>query len=508
MGQSSSLTGTSIARSSGDGHRSRSLSPVKSDGSSDHTWRLPDECLVCVFQLLSSGDRKRCSLVCRRWMTVEARSRHHLSLYAKWDLFPAIPSLFSRFDSVTKLTLKCDRRSISIGDEALISISSRCRNLTRLKLRGCREITAAGMKGFVENCKGLRTFTVESCDFGSDGVKVVLDHCSNLEELSVKRLRRTIGEAWKPVGPGAAASSLKMIWLEELYLGHCFGPVIAGAKNLRTLKLVRCSGEWDEILQETAEQKLPRLVEIHIERINLTDLALSRISKRSNLEILHLVKTPECTNVGLAIVAEQCRFLKELRIDGWRTTLIGDEGLVAVAEFCPQLQELVLIGLNPTKTSLKPLSAKCRNLEKLALHCSNTVGDLEVSCIARKCTSLKKICIKNCPVSDLGIKALAEGCPGLVKMRVKKCKGVTGECLGWLGSVRPTLSVDIDAAGSNPNHGGFEEDGIKSPPLHARIAGSCKGPSSHDRLGSLRSRVQLFSRRRLAAWTLGPWSRR
>lgn len=94
---------------------------------------------------------------------------------------------------------------------------------------------------------------------------------------------------------------------------------------------------------------------------------------------------------------------------------------------CPNLQELVLIGLNPTRISLELIAANCQNLERLALCGSETVGDAEISCIAAKCIALKKLCIKSCPVSNCGIEALAGGCPNLVKVKLKKCRGVTGE---------------------------------------------------------------------------------
>ncbi|KAI9074068.1 hypothetical protein K1719_043960 [Acacia pycnantha] len=93
-----------------------------------------------------SADRNRRSLVWQRWIQVEGQSRHHLSLNGQSDLLLFIPSLFIRFNSVTKLALKCDRRSVSIGDEALVLISQRCPNLTRLKLRACRELADAGME--------------------------------------------------------------------------------------------------------------------------------------------------------------------------------------------------------------------------------------------------------------------------------------------------------------------------------------------------------------------------
>ncbi|CAI8613992.1 unnamed protein product [Vicia faba] len=93
-------------------------------GISDYISDLPDECLAIVFQSLSPGDRNQCSLVCRRWLTVEGQSRQRLSLNAKLDLLPMISSLFNRFDSVTKLALKCDLIGYYIGGN-----SNRCNRL-------------------------------------------------------------------------------------------------------------------------------------------------------------------------------------------------------------------------------------------------------------------------------------------------------------------------------------------------------------------------------------------
>ncbi|KAF5955601.1 hypothetical protein HYC85_008457 [Camellia sinensis] len=146
MGQTASTAAVPRRRETDHSHRSRhtstvSISPmharenesqihdviIDDDVFSDYISNLPDECLASIFMSLGSGDRKRCSLVCRRWLGVEGQSRHRLSLNAQSDLLSMIPALFSRFDSVTKLALKCDRRSASIGDDALILISLRCR---------------------------------------------------------------------------------------------------------------------------------------------------------------------------------------------------------------------------------------------------------------------------------------------------------------------------------------------------------------------------------------------
>ncbi|KAL6317327.1 hypothetical protein AAG906_030080 [Vitis piasezkii] len=528
MGQSAStsaISSGSSRRGSNHPHRSRSKSMVQIpsmqveenvqfrqiDEDLDYISDLPDECLACIFQSLGSGDRKQCSLVCRRWLRIEGQTRHRLSLNAHSDLLTVVPSLFSRFDAVTKLALKCDRRSVSIGDDALILISLGCRNLTRLKLRACRELTDAGMGVFAKNCKGLKKLSCGSCTFGAKGMSAVLDNCSALEELSVKRLRGiSDGSAVDQIGPGVAASSLKTICLKEQYNGQCFWPLIIGAKNLRTLKLFRCSGDCDNLLQLVAN-RTTSMVEIHLERLQVSDLGLVAISHFLDLEILHLVKTSECTNAGLVSVAERCKLLRKLHIDGWKANRIGDEGLSAVAKCCPNLQELVLIGVNPTKLSLEMLAANCQNLERLALCASDTVGDAEISCIAAKCLALKKLCIKSCPVSDQGMRALACGCPNLVKVKVKKCRAVTYEGADGLRASRESLAVNLDTGetehqDASASDGGAQENAVELPPLASQNGAANIASSSSGRSNSLKARLGLLTGRNLVASTLRRWT--
>ncbi|XP_010911094.1 F-box protein At1g47056 [Elaeis guineensis] len=475
--------------------------------SRDHTADLPDECLALIFQSLGSGDRKRCSLVCRRWLVVEGQGRHRLVLDARSALLEAVPSLFSRFDAVTKLALRCDRRSDSIGDEALALISLGCPNLTRLKLRACRALTESGMAALAKHCPNLRKLSCGSCTFGAKGVEAVLRGCSLLEELSIKRLRGLSDASAAPVGPGAASSSLRSICLKELYNGQCFAPLIAGSPNLKTLKLFRCSGDWDRLLEAIVEG-VPGIVEIHLEKLQVSDSGLAAISSCADLEVLHLVKTPECTDAGLATLADKCRLLRKIHIDGWKTNRIGDEGLMAVAKRCLNLQELVLIGVNPTALSLGLIASNCRNLERLALCGSETFGDAEMSCIAAKCLALKKLCIKGCPVSDQGMEALAGGCPKLVKVKVKKCRGVTPEFADWLRANRGTLAVNLDAGGlmEQPD-AALSESGILDNGALVEQMGSVDLPSSSNgRSLPWKTRLAFLAGRNFFASTFRRWS--
>ncbi|KAF9601796.1 hypothetical protein IFM89_023327 [Coptis chinensis] len=339
----------------------------------------------------------------------------------------------------------------------------------------------------------------------------VINNCGMLEELSVKRLRGiTEGAASDLIGPGVAAGSLKTICLKELYNGQCFGPLIVGAKNLKTLKLFRCSGDWDRLLEMFAEN-VRCLVEVHLERLQVSDRGLGAVSNCVGLEILHLVKTPECTNVGLVAIADRCKHLRKLHIDGWKTNRIGDEGLIAIARRCPNLQELVLIGVNPTSLSLGLLAANCQNLERLALCGSETIGDAEISCIAAKCRALRKLCIKGCPVSDHGMEALAGGCPSLVKVKVKKCRGVTSEGANWLRESRGSLAVNLDTGASDipediAGEGGLEENVVEIPPAASQSTAADMVSSSNGRSPLYKVKLGFFAGRNFVASTFRKWS--
>lgn len=445
---------------------------------------------------------------------MDGQSRHRLSLNAQVEIVDFLPSIFTRFDFVSKLSLRCDRKSISITDEGLLLISTRCPNLNRLKLRGCREITDSGMIGFAKNCTNLRKLSCGSCMFGAKALNAILNNCAYLEELSVKRLRG-LQEESEPVRPGAAASSLQSICLKELINGQSFESLVVESKNLKSLKIIRCLGDWDRVLEMIAKQRLSNnsLREIHLEKLHVSDLGLAAVSKFPNIENLHIVKTPECSNFGIISVAEHCKLLKKLHIDGCRINRIGDDGLIAVARHCSNLQELVLIGVNATHSSLGAIGSNCLKLERLALCGSGSIGDAELACIAAKCLALKKLCIKGCPVSDIGIGALAWGCPNLVKVKVKKCKGVSGEVGEWLRERRPPVVVNMDvfdidggfdASGSD---GGARESGVEFPQMViTQVNGAESSTSNMSRLAFFRTKFAYFASRNLVACTFRRWS--
>jgi hypothetical protein len=190
---------------------------------------------------------RRCSLVYHQWFRVDGQNHHRFSLNALVDILSFLPSLFTRFDSVTNLTLRCDWKLNNLNNDALVLISIRCWSLTCLKLRGCHELTNQGVAEFAKNCTGLKKLSAGSCMFGVGAMNAILDHCTALKEFPVKQLKG-LNDSTDPIGLGAAGSSLKFICLKELINGQCFGPLIVGSKK---------EGDIDEICQCGSVGHLP-----------------------------------------------------------------------------------------------------------------------------------------------------------------------------------------------------------------------------------------------------------
>ncbi|XP_024400612.1 F-box protein At1g47056 [Physcomitrium patens] len=435
----------------GEEERESQSRAVELQEGDDWTEYAPDECVASVFRKLCTADRNRCALVCKRWYRVEGQGRQRLTLHASAELGCALPGLLERFPHITKLVLKCDRRTVSIDDGALVLVGRLCQQLQKVKLKACKGLSDRGLEEFAELVSGsLRTFSCGSCQFGPRGINAVLQQCENLEELTVKRLRGFImgnpGPA-EHVLPGPC--SIKRLCVKDLPNAQLLGPLIAGSKSLHTLILSRVPGNWD-ILLEIITEHTTSPVEFHMEKVCVTDRGLKAVARWSNLQVLYLVKPTECTNHGLSAVASGCPLLRKLHVDVMKSSRVGDEGLLMVARKCRHLQELVIIGVSATTASLSLVASECPGLERLAICTSETFGDPELSCIADKCLALKKLCIKGCPISDRGMEALVSGCPNLVKMKVKKCRMVTPASVACLHWNRVSLVVTLDAPSAVP----------------------------------------------------------
>ncbi|KAF2290105.1 hypothetical protein GH714_002535 [Hevea brasiliensis] len=421
MGQgSSSSCSNEICKQTADSH-----SIVISKKHDDLTLSLPDECLATVFGNLGSHDRNSCSLVCKRWMVVDSKSRYRLVLLAPCEMSPSLPALLSRFSSVSVLSLKCSRKLLSIDDHALSRIPIFLASLKKLKLKGCIDISDDG------------------------GLNSLLTNCPSLQHLTLKRLRKLDAHNDAIViGNKNSKVKLERLCLKDLHNARIFIPLLSvSVTTLKTLIVCRSSGNWDKVLQ-SLQARITSISEIQMENVQMGDAGLIAISSSCPyLQVLQLSRTTDCTDDGLSAVANSCKNLRKLHIDAWSRfggRTIGDEGLLTIANHCFRLQELVLMGVPLSVSSLTVLASNCRGLERLAICNTDSVGDPEMALIAEKFYALKKLCIKNCPISEPGIEAIGSGCPNLVKLKVKRCRGISQESIKKLKMQRSWVVVSID----------------------------------------------------------------
>ncbi|CAA2971837.1 Hypothetical predicted protein, partial [Olea europaea subsp. europaea] len=108
-------------------------------------------------------------------------------------------------------------------------------------------------------------------------------------------------------------------------------------------------------LLETIAERKDYLTEIHLERLQVSDIGLMAISKSPELKIFHLVTRKLLRKL---CIFNYCKPLRKLRIDGWRTNRIGDEGLIAIVKNSVNLVEF-LPGVNPSSVSLIAIAKNC-----------------------------------------------------------------------------------------------------------------------------------------------------
>ncbi|OWM67006.1 F-box protein SKIP2-like isoform X2 [Punica granatum] len=430
----------------------------------DLTLCLPDECLASVFAFLPASDRNSCSLVCRRWRSVDARSRNRLSLAARSEISAALPGLLGRFSSVSALSLKCSRKLVSIDDRTLGLIPARLGCLRKLKLKGCVDVSDEGLSAFSLLCPPrLHKVSFTSCGFGGRGVMSLLCNCPSLRELTLKRLRKLDAQN-TPLSMDAYCDEEKLtekkrsgnlqlerLCLKDLHNARIFIPLIRSCKSLKALIVCRSSGNWDRVLVDSlqSEPRPTKISEIQMENVQMGNPGLVAISASCpSLDILYLSRIMDCTDDGLSSIANSCRKLRKLHVDAWTrfgARSIGDDGVAVLGAKCLNLQELVLMGIPVKVNSLNALASNCSSLERMALCNTDSIGDVEMEFIATKFLALKKLCIKNCPISAKGIEAVVAGCPNLIKLKVKRCRGISLERVSRLEAQRTSLVISVDS---------------------------------------------------------------
>ncbi|KAI4313206.1 hypothetical protein L6164_026203 [Bauhinia variegata] len=257
-----------------------------------------------------------------------------------------------------------------------------------------------------------------------------------------------------------------------------------GLSSLRSLDVSYCRKLTDKGLSAVAKG-CPDLKILHLAGCRfVTDGILGALSKNChNLEVLGLQGCANITDNGLTSLASGCQKINYLDINkcsnvgdvgvstisrGCSSSLktlklldcykIGDEAMSSLANFCKNLETLIIGGcrdisddairslatssisnlknlrmdwcLNLSNTSLNCILSQCRNLEALDIGCCEEVSDaafhLMSASLEEAALSLKILKVSNCPkITVVGIGILLDKCKHLEYLDVRSCPHIT-----------------------------------------------------------------------------------
>lgn len=214
-----------------------------------------------------------------------------------------------------------------ITDSGLIVLSKRCPNLTAVNLEGCVNITDRGVIGLARNCPNLTFVDLSNCkNITDNGVSAIAEHSPALSVLSLAGCNIT---------------------------DSCVSAVAESCPHLTSVDLQGCSNITDRGVFALAE-------------------CCSNLAS-VNLGYYHY--DSKVTDSVLRALEDGCRNLLTMNLG--RSENITDDGLFALAEYCPELTAVRMSRSKPDKVTTKGLSALvngCLNLVILELDDSNKIG--------------------------------------------------------------------------------------------------------------------------------------
>ena len=280
------------------------------------------------------------------------------------------------------------------------------------------EVDSESLDSLFKRCPRLVTLTLAGDNFDTTdaSVQTLVDHCPQLEELSLSCCHRLSHLSLRYM--------LSLPHLRDLRLTYGKGLTWSGVQefvknspNLEVLHTKIVEGSADEVLRNLG-MYCPRLRAFHCYKNAVTHDAV--------IALLH-----------------GCPLLEEVKIDEYSP---NDQVLGTVAEWCPKMR-LFSLGWRAldhfTGRGLIALSRGCPGLAELDLCCRDPVSDDAILRIAEYCRMLKIFTISfNDHVGNRSICALIKANPRLTRVSVSACQRINDDrCLVALASCPYLRSV-------------------------------------------------------------------
>lgn len=428
---------------------------------------LPDDLMLQIFRQLESRDsREACSLVCKRWLSLERLSRE--TIYISTDAH--VKLLSQLFVNVVKVTISgrtylinqfdLDGESVSeengirkccFSDSVLAAVGDGFTKLEILRLMCFPDAIHAGLISIAKKCKLLKSLELEGCRVEDEALAAIGKYCSRLEEINLRDCSglTDTGFVQLAIGCGRTLKSLDVASFESL-TDVALEAVGFHCPSLETLSLFSRFINNEGLLSVAIGCRLLKSLKLHCE--NMTDEALQAVGSFCLLlEFLSLYRCYKLTDRSLCAIGKGCKKLKKLNLE--YCLLLSDVGLDSVAIGCTELVHLNINGCNNIATDgLKSIGKACTGLSKLDLlhmrfpqiendaceihigfkylqslhlgYCSG-IGDKVLCRIARGCRNLKELHIRGClEVGNEGIISIGQNCKFLRDLILDFCRRV------------------------------------------------------------------------------------
>ena len=291
-----------------------------------------------------------------------------------------------------------------VGYDALIN--GTCRNLTRLDLGFCRNLSDVGISSISQKCKNLRLLILNRCKkISDDGIVCVSKNCELLMRLQI--------------------NDLVLLSDQGLY------SIAKYLTQLESLSMKNCNRISDEGLKNVVE-KCKKLKRLSIDECsNLTDMSTTKIGLDcTGLEVLTIAAIPKLTFVTMeALATATSRSLVKLDLSGssWTSGFnyyLTDDLLRKAVKRLGCLEEF---NANHcyflTDSGIAALAEHCKRLKVLNLNCNNWMTDMAILSITSNCKFLKELGVSQCTkLTDSSLQMIMNGCSALTILDVGGCK--------------------------------------------------------------------------------------
>nr|XP_043609243.1 EIN3-binding F-box protein 1-like [Erigeron canadensis] len=412
----------------------------------------------------------------------------------------------------------------SIKDEGISEIANECRLLEKLELSHCPALTNKSLVAIADNCPNLSSLSIDSCsNIGNEGLQAIGKCCLNLKSISVKNCP-LVGDQGVSSVVASASSSLMKMRLHGLNISDASLAVIGhyglaltdlglydlrnvtekgfwvmgsgqGLQKLRSIVIVACSGVTDLGL-EALGKGCPNLKHFCVRKSDfLSDKGIVSFAKATqSVEVVMLEECNTVTQLGIfgllvncgnikALSLAKCLGIKDLPMiipsglspcNSMKSLSIvncpgfGNISLALLGRICPQLQDVVLTGLQGiTDNGFSSLIKNCESgltkidlsgcvnltdktvseismvhggtLEVLKLDGCRSITDASVVTVAQNCLFLRELDVSKSAITDFSIAALA--CAELLNLQVLSVSGcqVSNKSLPFLKKLGETL---------------------------------------------------------------------